>query len=646
MFHKETTHMHKFISVFIVLIPILSFAQITTKENAKGNAKEFFFRADNDFAFGKLEQADSLLKLAVTEKDNFIDAWILIGQINLEYLRNFKRATDAFEKVKLLQANYLTDVEFQLGKCYINQGKYEQAETHLQAYLKQEKLPAQSKMLSDKMLSDCVFAKDAKQHPVDFKPINLGDGVNTADDESMPSLTADGRYLYFTRHIGFGRMQDEDVYVSENVNGTFTKAVSAGNTINTDEYIEGAQSVSPSGKYLFFTSADRRDGEGRADIYMSRKVGEYWERPNNMGIAINSPGWDAQPCISADSRTLFFASVRQTGEGGSDIYVSYYDDKTGWSKPQNLGRNINTMYDEMRPFIHPDGQTLYFSSNGHPGMGNFDIFVSRKQADGTWGKPMNLGYPINTPGDEIGIHVSADGGKAFYASEQADSRGQMDIYSFDMPTVSKPSYTSYIRGVVYDADSREPILANVQVYDVETGKLYATFSGDKVNGVFLSTLPSGRNYAVEVMKDGYLFYSEHISLKNAEDGKPFELSIPLHKINVGKTVVLNNVFFESDKYELQPQSKSELGVMVKMMEKNPTLKIEIGGHTDNTGTETKNLALSEERAKSVYTYLQQQGVDAARLSYKGYASSKPIAPNDTPQGKAKNRRTEFLVTGI
>jgi len=636
-------------TILVFALFILFFAceaQVTTRDNARGDVKEWFFRADNDFAFGKLEQADSLLELAVKERDNFIDAWMLIGQINLEYLKNFKRATDAFEKVKLLKSDYLLDINFQLARCYMNRGMYEQAETYLQSYLKQEKIPAQSRMMSDKMLLDCNFAKQAKLHPVDFKPVNLGDGVNTADDESMPSLTADGRYLYFTRHIGFGRMQDEDIYVSENVGGVFTKAVSAGNTINTEEYIEGAQSVSPSGKYLFFTSAERRDGEGRADIYMSKKLGEHWERPNNMGIAINSPGWDAQPCISADSRSLFFASVRPTGEGGSDIYVSYFDDKAGWSKPQSLGRNINTMYDEMRPYIHPDGNTLFFSSNGHPGMGNFDIFVSRKQADGTWGKPENLGYPINTPGDEIGIYVTADGKRAFYASEQTDTRGQMDIYSFDMPSSVQPGYTSYIRGLVYDADSREPLMTNVQVYDVETGKLFATFSGDKATGVFLNTLPTGRSYAVEVLKDGYLFYSEHISLKDVADGRPFELSIPLHRISVGKTIVLNNIFFESDQYELKSQSKSELEVVLKLLDKNPGMKIEIGGHTDNSGTESKNAKLSEERARSVYKFLIEKGVDEGRLSYKGYASEKPITGNDTPEGKAKNRRTELLVTGI
>jgi outer membrane protein OmpA-like peptidoglycan-associated protein/tetratricopeptide (TPR) repeat protein len=638
--------MNKSLLLILLLSPAFMWAQIVNRDNAKGAAKEYYDKADHHFAFGRLEIADSLLHLAVKEKDNFIDAWILMGQINLQYLKKFDAATAAYEKVKLLKPDYLSDVDFQLGQCYMHQGQYAKARTVLKAFLAQTRIVAQSRMLAEKMLLDCDFAEEAIKHPVEMKPRNLGPSVNTAEDESMPSLTADGRYLYFTRHFGTGMYQDEDIYVAINTSAGFTKANSVGNAINTENFIEGAQSISPSGKYLFFTSAERPDGVGRADIYMSRKTGDVWERPNNIGAPVNSPGWDAQPCISPDGRTLYFASVRGNGKGGSDIWVSTLTENGTWSEPQMLSTNINTQYDEMRPFIHPDGNTLYFSSNGHPGMGGYDIFVSRKNADGSWGKPENLGYPINTPGDEVGIFVSTDGSTAYYASEQKDSYGQMDIYSFEMPQSARPAYTSYIKGNVFDSDNRDPLSATIQVFDLSTGKQFSSFSSDRINGTFLSTLPAGKDYAVEVMKDGYLFYSHHISLKEVKDGKPFELNIPLTKIKVGEKVVLNNVFFETDKFELKPESKAELDVIVKLIEKNPSLKIEIGGHTDNTGTEEKNRALSENRAKSVYEYLLSKGIDTSRITYKGYSSSKPVAGNDTPEGKAKNRRTEFTVTAI
>lgn len=632
------------LAVFI-LLPVLAFTQVLTKETVRGSAKEYYERGDNNFAFGKLEQADSMLRLAVREKPTFIDAWMLIGQINLEHLHRYEKAATAYQTVKTLQADYLKDVDFQLAKCHFNLGDYTQAKNLLNAYLQTLRIPAENKMHADKMLLDCDFAENAVKNPVDFKPANLGPGVNSADDESMPSLTADERYLYFTRHTGSGIYQDEDLYVSRNEHGLFTQANPLV-AINTENYVEGAHSISPSGKYLFFTSADRKDGEGRADVYMSRKTGESWERPNNMGSPVNSPGWDAQPCISPDGRTLYFASVRAGGEGGSDIYVSHYQDNLGWSQPEKLSKNINTMFDEMRPFIHPDGQTLYFSSNGWPGMGNFDIFMSRRQADGTWSQPVNLGYPINTAGDELGIHITTDGRRAYYASEQKDSYGQKDIYSFEMPADFRPGYTSYIRGNVFDDETREPVAANVQIYDLETGKIFATLSSDKVNGTFLSTLPAGKDYAVEVLKDGYLFYSHNISLKDIKTGTPFDVDIPLLKIKVGQVVVLNNIFFEPEQFDLKPESKTEMDVMMKLMEKNPQMKIEISGHTDNSGTEEKNKTLSQNRAKQVYDYLVSKGVDASRLSYKGYASSRPISSNATLEGKAKNRRTEFTVVGI
>lgn len=629
-----------------ILLPALAFAQVTTKETAKGKALEYFQRGDNDIALGHYQAGDSLLHLAVKEKDNFIDAWIMIGQFHAQVLRNYPEAIRAFEKVKQLQADYMYDVDFNLGLCYLAQADYVKAKAAFNAYLALPKIAAESRMLADKNVKDCDFAIDAIKHPVDFKPVNLGSGVNTESDESMPSLTVDGKVLYFTRHYGEGKYQDEDIYMSLNTSAGFAQASSISESINTEQYIEGAQNISPNGKYLFFTSSDRPDGIGRADIYMTRKVGDLWERANNIGTPVNTPGYETQPCISADGKDLYYAGIRAMGLGGTDIWVSHLGPDGRWGQPENLGTNINTMYDEMRPYIHPDGNTLYFSSRGHAGMGNFDVYVSHRQADGKWGKPVNLGYPINTAGDELGIYITADGAKAFYASEQKDSKGGMDIYTFDMPAEARPAYTSYVKGIVYDSESREPVQSNLQVYDLETGKLYTTFSSDKLNGRFLSSLPAGKNYAVEVMKDGYLFWSHNVSLKEVKEGTPVEVNIPLQKIKVGEAIVLNNIFYESDKYNLKDESNAELEMVVKLLTKNPTLKIEIGGHTDNTGNEEANKILSENRAKSVYDYLISKSIDAGRVTFKGYASSKPVAENSTAEGKAKNRRTELVVTAI
>lgn len=635
-----------FFALLMLILPGLIFAQVLTKENAKGRPGEYYQRGDNNYAYGNYLIADSFLHMAVKEKDNFIDAWILIGEVNLQGLKNNKEAVRAYEKVRSLQADYDPEVDFKLGLCYMNLADYAKAKSHFQQFLSQPKLPAEQRLLSEQEVKDCDFAVEAIKHPYDFKPVNLGPGVNTPDDETMPSLTIDGKFLYFTRHYGSGRMQDEDIFMSMHTSNGWQQASSIGSTINTEQYVEGAQSISASGKYLFFTSGDRPDGLGRTDIYMARKTGDEWERANNIGAPVNTPGYETQPCISADGKQLYYSGIRADGYGGTDIWMCNLNPDGAWGKPQNLGPNVNSEYDDMRPFIHPDGQTLYFSSRGHEGMGNFDIFMSRKQPDGTWGKAVNLGYPINTAGDELGLYVSADGKTAYYSSEREGGYGQGDIYSFELPEQFRPHYTSYVKGSVYDMDSKHNVQANVEVYDLVSGKLFTTMSGDRVNGNFLSALPVDRNYAVEVLKDGYLPYTANISLQGVKSSAPFDVEIGLKKIKVGEAVVLNNIFFESEKYELKPESSFELNEILKLLDKNPGMKIEIGGHTDNSGNEEINQKLSENRAKSVYDYLVRKGVAAERLSYKGYASSKPVADNNTPEGKARNRRTEFTVVGL
>jgi outer membrane protein OmpA-like peptidoglycan-associated protein len=361
---------------------------------------------------------------------------------------------------------------------------------------------------------------------------------------------------------------------------------------------------------------------------------------------INTRAKETQPYITGDGRTLFFVSSRPGGYGAGDIYESRLGDDGKWSEPKNLGPNINTDMDEERPFIHPDGVTLYFTSRGHEGMGGADLYMSHREVDGTWGKAVNLGYPINTPGDEIGIYVTTDGKWAYFASEQPDTRGGMDIYKFEMPDGIKPSPVSYVKGTVTDKANGGPLGTKIQFFDLNTGYIYSSASSDPKTGEYLATLPAGRNYACQISKEGYLFYSANFSLQNVKEGLPYIMDIQLQKIQVGSTVVLNNIFFETDKYELKEESKTELNTLIELLTKNPSLKIEIGGHTDNSGIEKDNENLSQNRAKSVYDYLIEKGISADRLSYKGYAATKPVADNKTPEGRAKNRRTEFVVTGI
>jgi outer membrane protein OmpA-like peptidoglycan-associated protein/tetratricopeptide (TPR) repeat protein len=628
-----------------ILFCHVSFSQAVTLEHARKSAQNHYHAADNAYAFGRYALADSLLKLAIESEKNFIDAHWMKGVINFEGLRNFDEATKELKIVEQLNPNFNDQLYLLMGHAFFDKGDYDEAKKDFNTFLR-TKVPPNFEQEAKAMIKNCDFAKEAVKHPVAFRPINLGNGINSPEDELMPSLTADDRYLYFTRVERIGRYRTEDIYFSENKNGVWQQAQPLGESINTLEFNEGAQCISPSGKYLFFTSCDRPSSIGSCDIYFSKRVGDEWEKGKNLGPVINTRAKETQPYIAGDGRTLYFVSARPGGYGAGDIYESTLGDDGQWSAPKNLGPNINTEFDEERPFIHPDGQTLYFSSRGHEGMGGADLFMSRRQPDGSWGPAVNLGYPINTYGDEIGLVVTSDGRWAYFASEQPDTRGGMDIYKFELPESLRPQPVSYVKGTVTDRGTGGPLATKIQFFDLATGAVYSSASSDPKSGEYLATLPTGRNYACQISKEGYLFYSANFSLEKIKEGLPYIMDIQLQKIQVGSAVVLNNIFFETNSYELKDESKTELNTLIDLLTKNPTLRIEIGGHTDNTGIEKENEVLSQNRAKSVNDYLVAKGISADRLSYKGYASTKPIADNKTDEGRAKNRRTEFKVTGI
>lgn len=640
--------MNKSFLVFtaFILLYNLAFSQAVTYEHARKKAQNHYDVGNNAYAFGHYREADSLMKLAIENEKNFIEAHWLRGVINFEGLHNYEEAGKEFKIVEQLNPNYKDLLLSNIGHALFNRGYYDEAKSYFTKFLHVKGLPPDLEKQTQNMIKNCDFAKEAVKHPVPFKPINLGVGVNTFMDEYMPSLTADERYLYFTRREQIGRYSQEDIYVSENKNGNWLEAIPLGESINTLQFNEGAQSVSPSGRYLFFTSCDRPNSIGSCDIYFSKHNGSDWEPGKNLGSVINTRTKETQPYLSGDGRTLYFVSYRPGGYGAGDIYESTLGDDGKWSEPKNLGPNINTEADEERPFIHPDGQTLYFTSRGHEGMGGADLFLSRKQPDGTWGKAENLGYPINTPGDEIGIYITTDGKWAYFSSEQPDTKGGMDLYKFELPESLRPNIVSYVKGTVTDKATGTAISSKIQFFDLGTGNSYSSASSDPKSGEYLATLPSGKNYACQISKEGYLFYSANFSLQNVKQGTPYTMDIQLQKIELGKSVVLNNVFFESNSFDLKNESKTELNTLIELLNKNPTLKIEIGGHTDNSGIEKDNINLSENRAKSVYDFILSKGIKTERLSYKGYSSTKPLADNKTAEGKAKNRRTEFTVTGI
>ncbi|MCX6270868.1 MAG: OmpA family protein, partial [Bacteroidetes bacterium] len=394
----------------------------------------------------------------------------------------------------------------------------------------------------------------------------------------------------------------------------------------------------------FFAAGYRQDGLGRFDIYTAHREGGGWNVPYNIGPPVNTASWESQPSISSDGKTLYFASLRNGGFGNSDIWKSVRQPDGSWSIPVNLGENINTATFEMNPYIHPDGRTLYFSSMGHMGMGGYDLFYSRLDSSGNWSKPVNLGFPINTYADEINLIVNARGNLAYFSSDKLGGFGKNDIYCFDLYPDARPILVNYMKGRVFDSKTKLPLEAKFELKDLKTGAVVVTSFSEKETGGFLVALPSGKEYALHVSKEAYLFYSENVSFTGDYSAeKPLLKDVPLQPVAMGEIVVMNNIFFETGKADLKPESMVELEKLLDLMRKNPGLSIEIRGHTDNVGADELNMKLSENRAQVVYNYLINNGIHASRLTFKGFGKTIPVASNDTAEGRSLNRRTEFKV---
>jgi outer membrane protein OmpA-like peptidoglycan-associated protein len=357
---------------------------------------------------------------------------------------------------------------------------------------------------------------------------------------------------------------------------------------------------------------------------------------------VNSDKWDSQPSISADGSTIYFVSDRPGGYGQTDLYVVKRNPFGDWAVPMNLGSVVNTPFHEYSPFISPDGKTLYYSSFGHPGFGDLDLFVTVFE-NSEWSMPRNLGAPLNSSGDDRYFTIGGSGEVGYFASNRAGSVGRQDLYEIAIPEDMRPQPTVVVSGTVTSVDTGEPLGAWVLVEDLQNGDLVATYKSNQASGQYLVVLPAGRDYSVSATREGFFFYSQRFTV--ADDARYQEITrdIPLSPIAEGATVVLNNVFFETGSAELSPESRFELGKVVDLMTQNPTVVIEVGGHTDNVGSEETNMRLSHNRAMSVREFLVGAGVPEARVEAKGYGETNPVASNETDEGRQANRRTEIII---
>ncbi|MCG8698250.1 MAG: OmpA family protein, partial [Bacteroidales bacterium] len=421
----------------------------------------------------------------------------------------------------------------------------------------------------------------------------------------------------------------------------WTLMKSVGTPLNTPSN-EGAQTISADGLTMVYTICNRK-GVGRCDLVISHYENEAWSEPKGIGAPVNTSYKETQPALTADGRVLYYACDRPDGKGGLDLWRSTRKEDGTWSKPENLGDSINNEGEQMAPFIHHDGKTLYFASNKHIGMGGFDIYKATLNDSGTFTEIVNLGYPINTHQDDFGLIVNAKGDMAYYASGAEAQNGQ-DIFRFEMPVKIRPQGVSYFKGMVYDAISKKRLQANIELQNLNSGEVVFLSKSSKDRGEFLVCIPTNNNYLLNVSCNGYLFYSDNFIMEGTHEvSDPYVKDIPLQPVKPGTSIVLNNIFFETDKYDLKPESKHELDKLVAFLKSNWGFNIEISGHTDNQGKPDYNQQLSERRAQSVVDYLIENQIPESRLTFKGYGMTKPVATNDTKEGRAQNRRTEMMV---
>lgn len=487
------------------------------------------------------------------------------------------------------------------------------------------------------------LSKKSVDNGIEIEQEVMPSTVNAYQLQYFPSLTVDENTIIFTKRNSNAPSSDEDLMISTRINGEWIPAQSLSKDINTP-FNEGASTISADGRTLIFTSCEGRPSFGSCDLYITYREGNKWSKPENLGATINSRYWESQPSLSADGRVLYFASNRPGGFGKRDLWVSKLR-RNGWSPPSNLGKDVNTQYDETTPFIHVNGKTLFFSSEGHPGLGGFDLFVTHKK-DTAWSVPTNLGYPVNTRFDEISLFINAGGTHGYYAKEQK-IQGQIaksELVRFPLPGDSLiENRSSYVVGRVMDEITKKPLGATLRMTNLNDTIDTYFISSDSISGRYFLVLTEGNQYGVFVKRINYLFEDLSFTATESSVLKPDTIDIYLKPITAGASVTLENIYFQTDEYKLDAKSKSELIELAEYIVENEHQSFLIEGHTDNVGAETYNLELSTKRAETVYHYLLDAKVPPSSVQYKGFGSSRPLGSNETPEGREQNRRITVSI---
>jgi outer membrane protein OmpA-like peptidoglycan-associated protein len=683
--------MKKIFYILSILLTANAFAQNVefTKDNFKDNkdgykeAKKNLEIGDDLFAQGSVFYRQALDPYLLANKFNPNNALLnyRIGKCYL-YSSTKLKAIPFLEKAIQLDANVDPQIHYVMGKAYHLDMQWDKAISEFKKFQSTITKPSEFvEIIEDvnKHIEECNTGKDLVKNPIRVFIDNVGPEINTSYPEYGPIISADESVIMFTsRRAGTtgGGMDEylnepfEDIYVSFNKGGgKWSPAQNIGKPINTEGH-DATMGLAPDGQKLLIYI----DEKGNGNIFECDLKGSLWSKPERMNKNVNTDYHESSASLASDGKRLFFVSNRPDGMGDRDIYMSTMDEKGKWGKAVNLGPTINTKYGEEGVYIHPDGRTMYFSSQAHKTMGGYDIFKSvYDDVTKTWSTPENLGYPVNTPDDDVFFVVSASGKHGYYASINGNGYGEKDIYMVTFLGAEKPmvmnnednllasqtapvketviapvmqikeAQLTILKGVITDAMTKKPLEATIELVDNTKNMVVATFTSNSATGKYLVSLPAGRNYGIAVKKEGYLFHSENFDIPATAAFQEVTKDVELKNVAVGSKIILKNIFFDFDKATLRPESTNELERLTKLLQDVPTLKIEIGGHTDSKGADDYNKKLSDNRAKAVVTYLIGKGIAADRLTSAGYGEEQPIATNDTDEGRQMNRRTEFKI---
>lgn len=616
--------------------------------NAQTDKKteKLFEEAKTAYSSKNFSQSIEKCTRILAEDPKFRDAHLLLADVYSEI------DSVNLEIQHLQKANEIANqpvIAFRLGEAYYKKADYSEALSFYNEYSKSKTIPEKRQFLLACKIASCQFAITSIENPVEFDPQNLGEQVNSEYDEYWPTPSLDGKKLVFTRLLkGDGQMTQEDFYVA-NLDSAGLKNAEPLADVNTRDN-EGAQTLSADSKILFFTACNRNDGFGSCDIYFSRVVNGKWTKPANAGSILNSGAWEGQPSFSSDNKYLYFSSNRPGGKGGKDIWRAEFK---GFSElgtpqfrsPENMGATINSAGDEISPFIHANNRNFYFASDTQVGMGGFDLFTAEIDEFGNIQGMKNLGYPINTNKDELGLTINSIGETAYFSSARVAEKG-LDIFSFNLTRGLRPTPVSYVKAKITDKKSGKSVQADIDLINLSYSPPQSRIEHADEKGEVTLALPLQRNYSFNVSHPGYLFYSKSILLKDSTSlVNPFALAIELEPIEVGAKMELYNIYYETDSFRILPQSEPELGKLVAFLKNNPGLKVQIQGHTDSSGSAERNQKLSENRALSVLEYLVNQGIAKSRLQSEGFGDKVPVADNATEEGRRQNRRTTVKITG-